>query len=114
VWTLSRPLSRLVAILKTGLLLAMHPGWSRFCKAKSLLAHARGIAAEILFCGFAAKKIGAESPARGAKRRGRAQIPKSQIPNRPLKKSRKTEVFSTEEAIGINRPAAIPPGARPA
>jgi hypothetical protein len=28
----------LVAILKTELLLAMHPGWSRFCKAKSLLA----------------------------------------------------------------------------
>ncbi|MDR1624972.1 MAG: hypothetical protein LBT33_00390, partial [Spirochaetia bacterium] len=26
----------------------MQPGWSRFCKAKSLLAHARGIEAEIL------------------------------------------------------------------
>jgi hypothetical protein len=44
----------------------MHPGWSQFCKAKSLLAHAQGIAAEILFCRRAAKKIGAESPFFGA------------------------------------------------
>jgi hypothetical protein len=35
----------------------------RFCEAKSLIARgAQGIAAEILFCRKAAKKIGAESP----------------------------------------------------
>jgi hypothetical protein len=33
---------------------------------KGLLAHAAGIAAEILFRGAAAKKIGTESPARCA------------------------------------------------
>jgi hypothetical protein len=45
---------------------------SRFCRAKSRPAYARGIEAEILFCGKAAKKIGADSPVFGAKRQKRA------------------------------------------
>jgi hypothetical protein len=31
-------------------------GWSQFCFAKLLLAHAQGIEAEILFCGPSRKK----------------------------------------------------------
>jgi hypothetical protein len=31
-------------------------------RKQKTLGHAQGIAVEILFCGFAAKKIGAESP----------------------------------------------------
>jgi hypothetical protein len=53
------------------------PGWSYFCTrytdTKILLAYAPGIAAEILFCGKAAKKIGAESPAPA---RGAGEAPK--------------------------------------
>jgi hypothetical protein len=37
-------------------------GWSQFYFVKLLLVHAQGIEAEILFCGFAAKKIAADSP----------------------------------------------------
>jgi hypothetical protein len=37
--------------------------------------HARGIEAEILFCGKAAKKIGAESPVFFASQKKRAQTP---------------------------------------
>ncbi|MDR1625792.1 MAG: hypothetical protein LBT33_04560 [Spirochaetia bacterium] len=66
-----------------GALKARPQGWSRFCEAKSLLAHAsrigteiplvaRGIEAEILFCRAAAKKIAADSPVFGAKRPKRA------------------------------------------
>jgi hypothetical protein len=50
-------------------------GWSQFCFAKLLLARgARGIVAKILFCGAAAKKIGAESPVFGAARQKRARL----------------------------------------
>jgi hypothetical protein len=56
-----------------------HPGcmgWSRFYFVKLMRAYAQGIAAEILFCGCAAKKIGAESP---VLRRSRKMRPNSEL-----------------------------------
>jgi hypothetical protein len=44
-----------------------------------LFSSARGIVAEILFCGFAAKKIGAESPFFLPAAKKRAQFPALEI-----------------------------------